>query len=225
VREALASTAPRKAYYPGAQQRYEAFLKNYPQAEVVGSRRDESVPWTVIPGVAPTKSEYALSNEAFCGVLAEVALDAGDPRTFLEKAVAFANDECWGTLSCMMLVHPTTQRDYQDDLDRAVANLRYGGIGVNCWAGLVYGLVATTWGAYPGHSPKDIQSGSGVVHNTYLFDYPQKSVVRAPFRVRPKPAYFADHRNLANMGKKLTTNEASPSWGKLVGVAVEAFKG
>jgi acyl-CoA reductase-like NAD-dependent aldehyde dehydrogenase len=225
VKAALARTPSRKAYYPGAQQRYEAFLAQYPKAEALGARSDAIVPWTLIPDVAPDKKEYALNNEAFCGVLAEVALDATDPKTFLDKAVAFANDDCWGTLSCMVLVHPTTQREYAPEVDRAIANLRYGGIGVNCWAGIVYGLVSTTWGAFPGHSPKDIQSGSGVVHNTYMFDYPQKSVVRAPFRIRPKPAWFADHRSLDKMGRKLTTMEAAPTWGKLVGVAVEAFKG
>ena len=47
--------------------------------------------------------------------------------------------------------------------------------------GAIYGLVSPTWGAYPGHTPEDIQSGSGVVHNTWLFDHPEKSVVRAPF--------------------------------------------
>ena len=224
VREALANTPSRKAYYPGAQDRYDGFLAKYPNAVAFGARSESVVPWTLIPDVPAKNGEYALTSEAFCGVLAEVALDATDPREFLEKATAFANDDCWGTLSCMILVHPSTQRDYASELDRAIANLRYGGIGVNCWAGIVYGLVATTWGAYPGHSPKDIQSGSGVVHNTYLFDYPQKSVVRAPFRIRPKPAWFADHKSLATMGKKLTTMEAAPTWGKLVGVAIEAFK-
>ena len=27
------------------------------------------------------------------------------------------------------------------------------------WAGLIYGLVVTTWGAFPGHPSEDIQSG------------------------------------------------------------------
>jgi hypothetical protein len=34
-------------------------------------------------------------------VIQEVALDGGaDPEAFLEQAVAFANDKCWGTLAC-----------------------------------------------------------------------------------------------------------------------------
>jgi Aldehyde dehydrogenase family len=225
VDKALAATRARKAYYPGAQDRYKSFLEHYPKARPLGEATPESVPWTVLPDVPPTKGEYALTNEAFCGVLAEVALDATSPDDFMTKALSFANDSCWGTLSCTILVHPSTERDYPEALDRMIALLRYGGIGVNCWAAMVYGLVSTTWGAFPGHSPKDIQSGAGVVHNTFLFDHPQKSVVRAPFRIMPKPVWFPDHKNLANMAKKLVRMEADPSWGKLFGVAFEAFKG
>jgi acyl-CoA reductase-like NAD-dependent aldehyde dehydrogenase len=225
VDKALAATRPRKAYYPGAEDRYRRFLEQYPAARPLGDASSGVVPWTILPDVPPKKGEYALTNEAFCGVLAEVSLDATSPEEFLEKAVPFANDACWGTLSCTILIHSSTQRDYEAAFDRAVAALRYGGIGINCWAAIVYGLVSTTWGAFPGHSPKDIQSGTGVVHNTYLFDHPQKSVVRAPFRIMPKPVWFPDHRNLAKMARKLTFMEASPSWGKLFGVAFEALKG
>jgi acyl-CoA reductase-like NAD-dependent aldehyde dehydrogenase len=225
VDKALTATRSRKAYYPGAEDRYRRFLEHYPAARPLGEAAPGVVPWTILPDVAPKKGEYALTNEAFCGVLAEVSLDATSPEEYLEKAVSFANDACWGTLSCTVLVHPSTERDYAAVFDRAIAALRYGGIGINCWAAIVYGLVSTTWGAFPGHSPKDIQSGTGVVHNTYLFDHPQKSVVHAPFRIMPKPVWFPDHKNLAKMARKLTFMEAAPSWGKLFGVAFEALKG
>ncbi len=221
----LARTPARKAYYPGAMDRYEGFLRTYPKAKVVGPKADGAVPWTVIPDVPPTAGEYALTQEAFCGVLAVVSLDTADPVEFLEKAVDFANERCWGTLSCCVLVHPSTEEDHEADFERAIADLRYGGIGINCWPGIVYGLVSTTWGAYPGHTPKDIQSGSGVVHNTYLFDHPEKSVARAPFRIWPTPAWFADHKNLAALGRELVKMEASPGWGQLYRVAKEGMKG
>ena len=102
-----------------------------------------------------------------------------------------------------------------------------GGIigGIGAALSMAFAMGSTTWGAFPGHSPKDIQSGSGVVHNALLFDHPQKSIARAPFRIFPKPVWFADHKNLAKMARKLTWMEASPSYGKLVGVAMEALKG
>ena len=45
-------------------------------------------------------------TENWCGVLQEVALPGtyGDPDAFLEAAVRFANEDCWGTLSCAMMV-------------------------------------------------------------------------------------------------------------------------
>jgi len=223
--DALRATAPRKAYYPGAAQRYDGFLENYPQARPLGPRSDDVVPWTLIPDVPAQPGEYALTNEAFCGVLAIVDLDGDDATQFLANAVPFANDHCWGTLSCMLLVHPETEKRHGGAVEGAIAELRYGGIGVNVWAGLVYGLVVTTWGAFPGHPLEDIQSGRGVVHNTYLFDHPQKSVVRAPFLIKPTPAWFADHRNLAQLGRRLTMFEANPSWFGLPKVAMAGLKG
>jgi acyl-CoA reductase-like NAD-dependent aldehyde dehydrogenase len=225
VEQALRATAPRKAYYPGAEQRYGAFLDKYPQAKVVGEKGPGIVPWTVIPDVKPDGNEYALRNEAFCGVLAEVALPATDAVEFLSKATRFANDECWGTLSTCLLIHGETEKMHKEALERAVTELRFGGIGVNCWPGLIYGLVVTTWGAFPGHPPEDIQSGAGVVHNAFLLDFPEKSVVRAPFVIKPTPAWFADHKTLKDLGRKLAAFEAAPGWGKLISVAASALRG
>ncbi|MGO8996427.1 MAG: aldehyde dehydrogenase family protein [Polyangiaceae bacterium] len=225
VEAALAAAPQRKAYYPGAVDRWRAFLDHYPKALKLSAEGPGLVPWTLIPNVPAERGEYALSNEAFCGVLAAVTLDAQGPVDFLSKAVDFANDDCWGTLSCTVLVHPSTREEHSREVDRAISLLRYGAIGVNAWSSLAYALGSPTWGAFPGHVPEDIQSGSGVVHNTFLLDHPQKSVVFAPFRMRPKPVWFADHRNLLRVGQKLTAMEARPSVRRLVSVALEGLKG
>ena len=49
-------------------------------------------------------------TENWCGVLQEVALPGtyGDPEAFLDAAVKFANEECWGTLSCSLMVCPSS---------------------------------------------------------------------------------------------------------------------
>ncbi len=225
VHAALARTPKRKAYYPGAEARFRSFLDNYPQAQALGEKGDGVVPWTVIPNVPAKQGEYALSNEAFCGVLAEVELEATSAAEFLKEAVSFANDKCWGTLSCMLIIDDKTARAHEAELDRTVEQLRFGGIGINLWAGMIYGLVSPTWGAFPGHPPTDIQSGSGVVHNSFMIDHPQKSVVRAPFRMKPTPIYFADHKNLREVGERLMAYELKPGFGKLLSVALAAFKG
>ena len=225
LHQELAAIPPRQAYYPGAQQRYQAFLDHYPQSQALAPRTEQIVPWTVIPEVSPEQEEYALTHEAFCGVLAEVTLDVVDAGEFLTQAVDFVNQKVWGTLSCVLLVHPETQKAYAAELEEAIATLRYGGIGLNVWTGINYSLGVTTWGAFPGHSLTDICSGRGVVHNTYLFDHPQKSVVRAPFRIMPTPAWFVTHKNLLQLGKRLTAFEAAPTWDKFLSVILAAIKG
>ncbi|QHG16068.1 aldehyde dehydrogenase family protein [Nostoc sp. ATCC 53789] len=225
LHQELAAIPTRKAYYPGARERYEAFLDQYPQAQALVYADEESIPWTVIPQVPPKTGEYALNHEAFCGLLAEVTLDAEDPGEFLAKAVNFANQKVKGTLSCVLLVHPKTEKAYSAEIDRAIANLRYGGIGVNVWTGIIYALGLTTWGAFPGNTLTDIGSGRGVVHNAYMFDHPQKSVVRSPFRIYPTPAWFVTHKNLLQLGQRVTAFEAYPTWGKLLDVVFAALKG
>ena len=225
VREHMAAARPRKAYYPGAKARYQAFIDKYPQAEALGQKGDAIVPWTLIPNVTPTAGEYALTSEAFCGVLAQVDLDATDAADFLDKAVDFANDGCWGTLSCTMLIHPKSERELGPRFEDALARLRFGGIGVNAWSAVLYALVVTTWGAFPGHPKTDIRSGAGVVHNSFMFDHPQKSIVKAPFRIAPTPVWFADHKTLLEAGKRLAAFEGEPGWGKVISLATAALRG
>jgi acyl-CoA reductase-like NAD-dependent aldehyde dehydrogenase len=225
LKSALAATPARKAYYPGAQDRYQAFLDRYPQAIALAPRTPDIVPWTLIPDVPPVPGEYALTTEAFCGVLAEVSLDAGDTAAFLQQAVDFANETLWGTLSCVLLIDPATRRQNAAAVERAIAQLRYGNIGINAWTGMNFLLSALTWGAFPGNPLSDIGSGRGIVHNAYLFDHPQKSVVYAPFHIRPKPIWFANHRALQQVARRYVEFLASPNWGRFVQVAIAALSG
>ena len=225
VHAALRRTPPRKAYYPGAQERYQGFLDHYPEAMPLGERTKDVVPWTILPDVPPVRGEYALTNEAFCGVLAETALDTPDAASFMAEATRFANDDCWGTLSCVVLIHPSTERAHAATFDTMLSQLRYGGIGVNVFAGVIYGLVTPTWGAYPGHPLEDIRSGRGFVHNALLIDHPQKSIVRAPFRMSPTPAWFADHKTGHQLGPLITDFEAAPSMLKLPFLLPVALRG
>lgn len=124
-----------------------------------------------------------------------------------------------------MLIDDRTRKSMGGAFDDAIAKLKYGGIGVNVWAGVVYGLVTTTWGAHPGHTLEDIRSGRGIVHNALLIDHPEKSVVYAPFLMKPTPPWFCDHKNLPNMGRALTNFEASQSFLSVPRLAFNAFKG
>ncbi|MGA7933981.1 MAG: aldehyde dehydrogenase family protein [Kovacikia sp.] len=224
LQQELAATPPRYAYYPGAKQRFLEFLNRYPQAQVVNSGSDEIVPWTLIPAVPAEQGEYALTQEAFCGVLAEVSLDASDAGAFLSQAVEFVNETVWGNLSCTLLIDPGTQKQWANELETAIAHLHYGAIGVNVWSAVLFSFPAFPWGAFPGNSWDNIRSGSGFVHNTYLFEHPQKSVLRAPFRIHPLPFWFARRRHLLQVGQLSTRFQAKPTWGNLLKLAMAAMK-
>ena len=118
----------------------------------------------------------------------------------------FANERLHGNLGANIIVHPQTAKELGPHLEQAIADLRYGCIGVNVWSAFAFLSPRAAWGAYPGNTADDIQSGTGVVHNALLFDSSQKSVARAPFRpfqrslghplegLTVKPPWFLDNR-------------------------------
>ena len=228
VKLLLAEVPTRRAYYPGAGDRYEAFLHQHPEAELYGEADGDRLAWALIPGLDATRrNEICYTTEAFAGLFAETPLEAPSVAAFLEQAVAFANESLWGTLNATLLVHPKTLADpaTSQAFEKAVAELRYGTVAINHWAAIGYGLVVTPWGAFPGHPRTDIQSGTGIVHNTLMFSRVDKSVVRAPFRVFPKPVWFATHRTAHRLTPKLARFEAAPSLAKLPGIFSLALRG
>ena len=228
VRGVLRQEPDRKPYYPGAENRQQAFVGQHPDADQFGSEGAGKVPWTLIHHLDPAKTDdVCFTTEAWCGLTGEVAVSANSIAEYIERAVEFANDSIWGTLNASIIVHPKSLKDpvVADALERAVADLRFGSVAVNHWAALAYGLVTPTWGAFPGHTLEDIRSGRGVVHNTYLFDKPQKSVIRGPFRVFPKPAWFVTNKTSAEIGRKLTYFYADPSFTRIPSILVSAIKG
>ena len=229
MRKVLAQVPPRNAYYPGAKERHRSFVAEHADAEQFGTATEEQLPWTLITGVEPSnQNDICFTTEAFCGLFAETTIEAANPADYLDRAVDFANERLWGTLNATILIHPETLKDPKvaDALDRAVANLRYGSIGVNYWGGTSYALVVTTWGAFPGHSIDNIQSGTGVVHNTLLFEHPQKTVLRGPFRSTPTPPWFATRGKTARkLFPKLVDFDAAPSPWKIPGILWTAITG
>ena len=223
----FSSLTPRRAYYPGAFERRAAFLEAHPDAHQIGEAGEGVMPWTLIVGVDPMKhDDVSLNVEAFCALLSETALEAESTVEFIDRAVDFCNDVVWGTLSMTVLVDPRTLAEgaVGAAVDRAVANLRYGSIGVNAWHALSFVFATTSWGAYPGHDVTDIESGRGAVGNAFLFAKPQKSVVRGPFVVTPEPAWFATNPHAGKVMRRLLAFEADPSWWKVPGLVRAAMK-
>ncbi|CAD7697596.1 unnamed protein product [Ostreobium quekettii] len=201
LRAALAKAPRRVAWYPRSREHYQKFFEEFPGAEKLGTggsgqEDDPTSPWGFASGLSPEEAQTKREN--WCGVLQEVCLpDCGkDIDKFCTEAVSFANDRCWGTLSCSMMVHPGTQRDSQHVVDRALEGLKYGTIVVNGPAYTGFGVMPLTWGAYPGNTLESIGSGNCFVHNTYLFDHPEKSVLRMPWVALPKPYWSHSFSNL-----------------------------
>ena len=229
IRATLARVPLRNAYYPGAHERQQAFVAAHPDAEEFGTPQGKELAWTLITDVdARQQDDICFTTEAFCGLFGETTLSASSVVEYIDRAVEFANQGIWGTLNATILVHPASLKDPQiaAAVDRAVANLRYGSIGINYWAGISFALGTTTWGAFPGHPLHDIQSGTGVVHNDLMFGRPQKSVLRAPFRATPTPTWFVSEAAKASKTfPKLVEFEASPSLLKVPGVLWSAIRG
>ncbi len=238
VRETLRGLAPRDAYYPGADQRQRAFVEHHPDAELLDPEGEDSVPRTLITGIdARDRDDICFRAEAFAGMLAVTTLPGADAAEFLRNAVAFCNDALWGTLGANILIHPKTANELGPAFEQAIADLRYGCVAVNAWTGVGFLLAPASWGAYPGHTRNDIQSGTGVVHNTFLFDKPQKSVVRAPFApfprslatgeftILPTPPWFVTNKQAHNVGRRLVRFEVNPGIRHVPGIFADALRG
>jgi len=224
----LERVPPRPAYYPGAAERYRALTGDREDLLRYGTAGEGELSWAVLPGLDPEdRGEEAFATEPFCAVLSEVAVGGPDPQEFLAAAVPFVNDRVWGTLSCTLVVHPALERDpaLSAAVDRAIAGLRYGAVAINHWSALAYGLCSTPWGAAPGATLDDIQSGRGWVHNTPLLEGVHKTVVRGPLVVTPRPPWFVTHRNAHRVARRLVNFEARPAWRRLPGVVWHALRG
>lgn len=228
LHEVLARIPTREAYYPGARDRWQGFIDAHPEAVQIGEASATKLPWTLVEDVDPSEhGDICLNVEAFCALTSVTALEAADEAAFVDAAVAFCNDVVWGTLSCSILACDASLADAAvgGAVERAVADLRYGAIGVNLFHALAFALGTTTWGAYPGHPRNDIQSGTGVVGNAFMFAAPQKSVVRGPFTSKPKPPWFATNQSAAKVMEKMLAFEAKPSWAKLPGLILSSLRG
>ncbi|MET8652941.1 aldehyde dehydrogenase family protein [Nocardia aurea] len=229
LRTALELAPQRAAYYPGSDGRVADALAAYPDAERLGQGR-------VLVADLPRTRTPLLRTEYFSPVLGVVELpySGGD---FLARAVDFANTELTGTLGANIIADPTTIARLGIAFDRALERLRYGTIAVNAWTGLAFLTPRAAWGAFPGHTIDDVQSGIGVVHNAFLLDDVERTVVRGPFRpaprslfagelaLSPKPPWFVTNTTAARTGRKLTEFYAGSEPVRLPGLFLSAFRG
>jgi acyl-CoA reductase-like NAD-dependent aldehyde dehydrogenase len=217
---------PRKAWYPGTEERYRLLTEGRPEVRRAAAPPG-AIPWTLVPGLDADAADPAFRTEPFCALLSETTVGSEDPLEYLDRAVAFANERVWGTLAAHVVVHPRTMADpaLREAVLRAISGLRYGTVAVNCWAGYGYAFGTTPWGGHPSSTLADIQSGRGFVHNTLMLEHVEKTVVWHPATLFPKPPSFPSHRTAHRLGEKLTELEARPSWRRVPAIAATAMRG
>jgi aldehyde dehydrogenase (NAD(P)+) len=220
VARGLAEAPTRKAYYPGARDRYEKLLAGH-DAEKYGEAGGDKLAWALVRGLDAAKSDEPLfKQEPFCGILSETCVGSSDPAEFLKAATTFMNDRMWGTLNAMIVIPRVLEHDpaVGRALDQAVVDLRYGTVAINHWPAVCYAVTSMAWGGHPSATLKDIQSGLGWVHNTYLLEGIEKSVIRGPLVVKPKPPWFYDFKKGDTLWPRMVEFEADPSVWKLPGI-------
>lgn len=232
LRTALNDAPARRPYYPGSDSRVAGALSSYPGATQLGPNGGR----LLVEDLRPSDTEDLLSAEYFAPVLGVVELP-GTGADFLRTAVATANESFVGTLGINIVADPATIKELGDALDTAIADLRYGTIAVNAWTAVGYLTPTATWGAFPGHTLDDVQSGIGVVHNAWLIEKPERTVVRGPFRpsprsfvrgelsMSPKPPWFVNNKTAATTGRRLAKFAGAPSPSKLPGIFASALRG
>lgn len=221
VARGLSQVPTRKAYYPGAFDRYAKLTGGRDDIAKFGNAGDDELPWAFIRGVDSTRADEDLfSVEPFCGILSETSVGTADPVEFLDSVTTFMNDRVWGTLNACIVIHPKLSSDVTIGrvLNRSITELRYGTVAINHWPALGYAFGTPPWGGHQSVTLDDIQSGLGWVHNTYMLGGIDKSVIRGDLRVRPHPLWFYDNPRADRAGPKLLQMESAPTWGKLPGL-------
>ncbi|WP_030727399.1 aldehyde dehydrogenase family protein [Streptomyces sp. NRRL S-237] len=231
IRRVLRELPPRTDYYPGATGRLASVLAAHPQAETLGEGCR-----VLVPDITD-HDDVLITEEVFGSALGVVRLPGRTPDEFLRHAVDFANDTLPGTLGATLIVHPRTEKTHPDAVRSAITGLRYGTLGVNCWSAVGFLLGFTPWGAHPGHTRQDIGSGIGFVHNAFMLEDIEKTVLRAPFTpaprglltgdlsLSPRPPYFVTNRTALTTVERVTRFTAAPSVTKLPALLACALRG
>ncbi|WP_336081925.1 aldehyde dehydrogenase family protein [Nocardia sp. SSK8] len=232
LRVAFDRAPGRPAYYPGSAARTAAARATYPTAERLGPDGNR----TLVTGLRAAPEETLLATEYFAPVLGVVEIP-GTGAEFARAAVDAANDDFIGTLGVNVIAHPDTIAELGPVFDELVERLRYGTIAINAWTAVGYLTPTASWGAYPGHTLDDVQSGIGVVHNAWLIDGIERTVVRGPFRpaprsvlhgewaLSPKPPWFVTNRTAGTTGRQLTDFAVDPRWSRLPAIFASALRG
>ncbi len=234
LKSIMTSHGGREQYYPGSQQRCADF-----RAHGGIESFDQFGRLTfLVADFDQGESEWLANNEVFAPAFTIKFLSGECPKNYLASAIDFANEKLHGTLGANIVIHPATIKKIgREKFESLLGQLRYGTIAINTWTGLAFLLNACPWGAFPGASLKKPGSGIGTVHNTWMLERTEKTVVQAPWRpfprnllslnfsLLPRPPWFITNGKQHILGRLLTYFYYLPSVWKLPGIFINALKG
>jgi hypothetical protein len=228
VQSSLGKARVRRAWYPGAEQRWRQFTEGRKGLRLVGSPGAGELAFALVPDVDSAQvQDRVFHQEPWCTVLSETGLPGtDDPVAFLEQVVPFLNQKVWGTLCATLVVHPKSLEDpaVGAAVEKAIHALRYGTVAVNTWPAVGFALASLPWGGHPSSTPQDIQSGMGWVHNTFMLEDIEKVVIRAPLTAFPPAPWVPGHRSMRTLARRLAAFEMGPSWLKVPAIAAAAMR-
>ncbi|WP_163936206.1 aldehyde dehydrogenase family protein [Paraferrimonas sp. SM1919] len=223
LQQALASAPERDAYYPGFNERLDKLAAKYG----VENFSNFDIKRLLVNLDEAENPQHFYQNEIFAQALGIKLIDEIDSKEFLTKAIEFSNSELFGTLGANIIIEPKVYKKLGQEWQLLLTDLKYGTIAINAWTGLGFLTPICGWGGYPGHTLEDAGSGIGMVHNTFMFDKLQRTIVEAPFRpfprnllhggmtLLPNPPWYVHNTRGAILGKLLTAFQFKPSFLKL----------
>lgn len=236
VGRVMSRNGQREAYYPGNEHRTADFAAHAGRSDAI--ERGPGAPPCVLADMDGGDEPWLAEHEVFGTALAMKSLAYQDAESYLKAAIDYANNRLYGTLGANILIHPKTLRQIgQQRFEELLRELRYGTIAVNAWTGLAFLLAPCPWGGYPGATPADPQSGVGTVHNCFMLEKTEKTVVFAPWRpfprgllsmqftLLPRPPWFITNRRQHQLGRLLTDFQFRPGWLKLPRIFINALAG
>ena len=196
------------SYYPGASENLDQLLEteNYEQINNLSC----NTPFLVSD--LDLEKEYA-NKEVWSTALYFKEIPYTSNENFCSNSIEYVNNELWGNLGVTVLIKNHRKKTNQSILNDYVENLKYGTVAINEWSALGFVIPTLPWGGYPGNKDNDIQSGQGYVHNSLLFESPQKGVVYSRFRLSPiiDPPWFVTNKKAHRIFKNLTYYQATKS--------------
>lgn len=236
VARVMAEHARREAYYPGAEARLAEFADHADGEQHFA--RGQGVPPCYVADMERGDTEWLRQQEVFAPALGVKHLDGADAETYLREAIAWANDALYGTLGGNILIHPATIRKIgRKRFEEILADFRYGTIAINAWTGLGFLLAPVPWGGFAGATLQNVESGIGTVHNCFMLDGTERTVIEAPWSpfprnlasgrltLLPRPPWFVTNRRQHVIGRLLTRFQYKPGWLKLPRIFVNALLG